>query len=338
MVDVRRLPGRPRLVGRASISLALAGMALWASVAIPDLGDRPAIRSSADGEGLQFPAPLPPMSGSSGYVYRSGTREVGSAAAGGSLDPQTDTPPPPTNTNASTIFDAETVIDRLAAQMRSSTQIRLAWAAVPKAIGYKIQRWGDGADPSGWVLIATVDAVTAFTDVGLEADTTYYYRVAAVTADGAAPPSNVVSATTSIAPPAATTLRALATATTIELAWVDVADETAYRIERSPSGTSDWTSIGTTGQDVTTYTDAALGVDVMYRYRVVATNAGGDSTPSNVVVAKIVKVTTPPDDSPPSPPDGEKPPKKTKGDPGAPESPVTEDPAVIGESSAVESS
>ena len=344
-VAVRRVPGMPRPVARASISLALAGMALWASVAIPDLGDRPAVRSSDDGGGLQFPVTSGwrSESGSTGRVDLPGSREGGPAGARDSLDPQTDTPPPPTNTNVSTAFDAETVIERVAAQGRSATQIQLAWEAVPKAIGYSIERWGDGADPSGWTVIATVHAVTTFTDDGLEADTTYYYRVAAVTEEGAAPPSDVVSATTSIAPPAATTLTVLATATRIDLAWVDVADETAYRIERSPHGTSDWTSIGTTGQDVTTYADAAVVGEMKYRYRVIATNAGGDSTPSNVVSGKVtVEVTTPPDDSPPPPPDGEKPPKKTpplsEEDPVAPESPVTEDTADTEESSIIESS
>ncbi len=335
----------PRLVGRASISLALAGMALWASVAIPDLADRPAIRSSLDGEGLRFPVigGWRPDGGSPGQVDGFGAREVGRAEARGSLDPQTGTPPPPTNTSASTTFDAETVIDRVAAQVRSSTQIQLAWEAVPKATGYSIERWGDRADASGWHVIAKVQAVTTFTDGGLEAGTTYYYRVAAVTEEGAAPPSDVVSATTSIAPPTETTLTALATAATIELAWVDVADETAYRIERSPHGATDWTAIGTTGQDVTTYTDAALVVDVTYRYRVVATNAGGDSSPSNVVSAKVtVTVTDPPDDPPPPEPDDGKPPKKeppplSEGDPVAPESPVTEDAPVIGESPVIES-
>ena len=330
-----------RPVGRASISLALAGMALWASVALPDLGDRPAVRSSDDGGGLQFPVTWGwrSESGSTERVDFPGTWEGGSAEAGDSLDPQTDTSPPPTNTNVSTTFDAETVIDRVAAEGRSSTMIQLAWEAVPNAIDYTIERWGDQADSSGWVVIATVHAETTFTDVGLEADTTYYYRVAAVTEEGAAPPSDVVSATTSIAPPAATTLTALATATGIDLAWVDVADETAYRIERSPYGTSDWTSIGTTGQDVTTYTDAAVVVEMEYLYRVVATNAGGDSTPSNVVSAKVtVEVTTPPDDSPPPQPDGEKSPKEktpplSEEAPVAPESPVTEDAAATGESS-----
>ena len=41
--------------------------------------------------------------------------------------------------------------------------------------------------------------------------------------------------------------------------------------------------IGTTGMDVTAYTDSALLPETTYLYRVVATNAGGDSAPSAVV-------------------------------------------------------
>jgi hypothetical protein len=41
--------------------------------------------------------------------------------------------------------------------------------------------------------------------------------------------------------------------------------------------------IGTTGMDVTAYTDSALLPETTYLYRVVATNAGGDSPPSAVV-------------------------------------------------------
>jgi len=41
--------------------------------------------------------------------------------------------------------------------------------------------------------------------------------------------------------------------------------------------------IGTTGTDVTAYTDSALLPETTYLYRVVATNAGGDSPPSAVV-------------------------------------------------------
>ena len=60
-----------------------------------------------------------------------------------------------------------------------------------------------------------------------------------------------------------------------------MSDETGYRIERSADGTSGWTTIATTGQDVTTYTDAGLSSGTTYFYRLFAVNVGGESPPSN---------------------------------------------------------
>jgi hypothetical protein len=78
---------------------------------------------------------------------------------------------------------------------------------------------------------------------------------------------------------------AVATLDTIALTWTDVADETGYRVERSPDGTTGWTELATTGQDVTTYVNATLSPDTTYFYRVIATNDGGDSPASNVASA-----------------------------------------------------
>ena len=103
--------------------------------------------------------------------------------------------------------------------------------------------------------------------------------------DGAsAPPSDVVSATTPVDPPEATVLQVTSRSqTTIDLAWNDVANESGYRIERSADGETEWAAIGTTGQDVTTYSDVGLEPHTTYFYRVVATNEGGSAQPSNVV-------------------------------------------------------
>jgi hypothetical protein len=78
---------------------------------------------------------------------------------------------------------------------------------------------------------------------------------------------------------------AVATLDTIALTWTDVADETGYRVERSPDGITGWVELATTGQDVTMYVNATLSPDTTYFYRVIATNAGGDSPPSNVATA-----------------------------------------------------
>jgi hypothetical protein len=170
------------------------------------------------------------------------------------------------------------------AQPRSSTVIRISWAEVPSAMGYDVERSSSGN--AGWVTVAsTRDGVTAFTDEGLDPEETYFYRVLVLLEDGAAaPPSDVVSATTLVDPPAQTVLRVTSRSrTTIDLAWDDVADETSYRVERSADGETDWVAIGTSGQDITTYTDADLTPETTYFYRVVATNEGGSSPPSNVV-------------------------------------------------------
>lgn len=298
----RGSPGLPRLVGRAGISLALAATALWVAVALPDLDRRPTITSAQDGTRNPFPPAWERLLGREASPgFDSVTPRVGSPSAA-SLAPDVSTDPSSaTPKTTDTDFEGRTVPGRVAAKSRSSTAISLAWAMVPEAIGYRVER--SETQDLGWQGIARVEEdMTTYTDYGLEADTTYYYRVAAVTEDGLAPPSDVVSATTSIGPPAATSLIATETATTIDLVWVDVADETGYRIERSLDGTGEWISIGTTGQDVTVYSDEALSSGVKYQYRVVATNAGGDSAPSNVVSAKIntPKDTSPVGESPPA--------------------------------------
>jgi hypothetical protein len=179
----------------------------------------------------------------------------------------------------------ETVPATIAAQPHSSTAIYLEWDEVSVATGYSVERKTEESQ-QGWLTIVKVhEDVTDYTDDGLAAETTYFYRVSALTDDGTAPPSDVVSATTPIAVPAATDVTAVATLDTIALTWTDVDDETGYRVERSLDGATGWTEIATTGQDVTTYVNATLSPGTTYYYRIVATNAGGDSAPSNIASA-----------------------------------------------------
>ena len=172
----------------------------------------------------------------------------------------------------------------VAAEPRSSTVIRVSWARVAAATGYDLERSTEAG--AGWVRVATTgDEVTAYTDAGLDPEETYFYRVLVILEDGAsAPPSDVVSATTPVDPPEATVLQVTSRSqTTIDLAWNDVANESGYRIERSADGETEWAAIGTTGQDVTMYSDVGLEPHTTYFYRVVAANEGGSAQPSNVV-------------------------------------------------------
>jgi len=193
------------------------------------------------------------------------------------------------NTSVATSSD-ETVPATVAANPHSSTAIYIEWDEVPLAKGYAVERKKE-TNQQGWLTIVKVqEHVTTYTDVGLDAETTYFYRVSALTLGGAAPPSDIVSATTRIAVPAATEVTAIATLDTIALMWTDVADETGYRVERSLDGTTGWVAIATTGQDVTAYVNATLSPGTTYYYRIVATNAGGDSALSNVASASTETV------------------------------------------------
>lgn len=66
--------------------------------------------------------------------------------------------------------------------------------------------------------------------------------------------------------------------TSVQLSWEDVADETSYRIEKSPAGAATWTSAATPAADVRAATITGLSASTSYDFRVFAVNAVGDST------------------------------------------------------------
>ena len=183
-----------------------------------------------------------------------------------------------------------------------SGEIAVAWADVEGETSYRVER---ALDPSGpWIISATpAQDETAAKDSGLFAGTTYFYRIVAIDADGQSDPSDVASATTAVdvpASPASLTL-IVAGADRIDLRWDDVADESGYRIERSADGGSGWTTIGTTGRDVTTATDAGLEAGTTYWYRVFAANDAGESPPSDAKWATTDQPTTGDQDGEPDP-------------------------------------
>jgi GH18 family chitinase len=77
-----------------------------------------------------------------------------------------------------------------------------------------------------------------------------------------------------------------ASATQINLSWSDNSNnESLFRIERSPNGTSGWTSVGTASANVTTFNNTGLTASTTYHYRVRAENTNGNSGYSNAVSA-----------------------------------------------------
>jgi hypothetical protein len=280
-----RVGGRHRLTaihpapagspGKAWLGLAVAATVIWVAAVVFDPTGQGTI-TSADGVGTSFVSPEL-------EARRTGESSApGVKVDGARLSPQAQASSPSASIATS---NEETVPGTVAAQPHSSTAILVEWDEVPLATGYAVERKQEAVQ-QGWLRIAKVrETQTTYKDGGLDADTTYFYRVSAMTDDGAAPPSDVVSATTPIAVPPATDVTAVATLDTITLSWTDVTDETGYRVERSLDGDSDWIEIATTGQGVTTYVNGTLSPGTTYYYRIVATNAGGDSTPSNVAFA-----------------------------------------------------
>ena len=121
---------------------------------------------------------------------------------------------------------------------------------------------------------------------------TYALTASATDNLGATTTSAAVNITVNPAPAPAppTNLAAAAvSATQINLAWTDGANnETGFLIERSANG-SPFTQIASVGSNVTTFASTGLTANKRYYYRVRATNAAGNSAYSNTANARTPK-------------------------------------------------
>jgi uncharacterized repeat protein (TIGR01451 family) len=128
----------------------------------------------------------------------------------------------------------------LTATAISFGQIDLSWADNSAAeTGYQIERRVSGGTFS---LITTTGAgATSYSDLTVDDQTTYDYRVRAVNGTGQSTYSNTASAATPLGPPAPPSgLSATPISSSqVDLSWTDASDsETGFEIERRPSGGS----------------------------------------------------------------------------------------------------
>ena len=195
--------------------------------------------------------------------------------------------------SATTLNAAPAAPSALAATTVSTTQINLSWTDnATNETGFKIERkTGSGGT---YAQIATVNAdVTGYSDTGLTATTTYYYRVRATNSIGDSAYSNEANATTSSPIPAApSNLTATSTSSSqINLAWTDNAtNETGFKIERKTGSGGTYSQIATAGAGATGYSNTGLTAGTTYYYRVRATNAAGDSAYSNEASATSLAI------------------------------------------------
>ena len=146
--------------------------------------------------------------------------------------------------------------------------------------GFLVERSVSGG---AFAAVGTVGAnATGCSDATVAEGVVYGYRVSACNEMGNSMPTATASVLVPVSVPTpATGLKAVASATSVTVTWVDTAaNETSYRLERSVNGGSYllWVVLGA---NTTGYADTAVAAGSTYAYRVVAANSAGYSAASN---------------------------------------------------------
>lgn len=178
----------------------------------------------------------------------------------------------------------------LSANAVSDTQINLAWQDNSSdEDNFQIDRC-QGLECSDFFLLHQTAGpnVTSFNDTGLPASTPFRYQVRATNAGSNSNYTTPVDVTTQAPPLTAPAdpsfLSAVAVSTSrIDLTWTDNAnDEDEFRIERCEgSPCSNFLQIDTVAANIQAYNDLGLPALTTFRYRVLASNVGGQSGYSN---------------------------------------------------------
>ena len=172
----------------------------------------------------------------------------------------------------------------LTAITKTSAQIDLVWAdSSNNETGFRIERKTGLAGT--FAEVGTVAAnVTGYSNLGLNANTRYFFRVRAFNRGGQSVYSSATEATTLPKPPAAP---GGLTATPlpnfkVDLTWLDnSANEDSFKIERKLGAAGVYVQIGKVAKDVKNYRDDGVQASTPYFYRVCASNTGGHSNYSN---------------------------------------------------------
>jgi fibronectin type 3 domain-containing protein len=167
---------------------------------------------------------------------------------------------------------------------QTQNSISLSWTAVSGAAGYKVYRSSTGSEGSYGTGVAV--ASTSYTDTGLAASTSYYYRVTAYNDQGESAAASVSGTTASndgtsqLPPPKPTGLVVSgASSGSVSLSWSGVSTANSYEVWRGNSKDGASAKIGTVTE--TSYTDYTVGAGAAYYYAVRAANASGSSPTSD---------------------------------------------------------
>ena len=152
----------------------------------------------------------------------------------------------------------------------ASTNITLTWSAVSGAVGYVIYRATSASGP--YTLLVSLTETT-YTDYGLSASSTYYYKIVAINAGGV---SATVTNSVNGLQPAPASLSATGTNAQIFLTWSAATNAASYTLLRGASAGAETTTV-VSGYTGTTYTNTGLVNGNTYYYAVTATSTNGTS-------------------------------------------------------------
>ena len=157
----------------------------------------------------------------------------------------------------------------------SISEVTITWGASTDFSGFGLagyQVYRDG------VLITTTTA-TSLLESGLSANMQYCYTIVAIDNVGNASSVSSKICVTTLSPlpgdPAAPSNLAatVTTSTSITLQWQDNSNnELGFQIQRATSPAGPWSIVGTTGANVTSFTDPGLNSSTTYYYQVAAFN------------------------------------------------------------------
>jgi regulation of enolase protein 1 (concanavalin A-like superfamily) len=158
------------------------------------------------------------------------------------------------------------------------SDLTVSWTDGTGETGYRIERSSDGVNFS--TVTTTAADVTTYEDKDLFGSLRYYYRVRAVDASGVSTPTavkNIVNRPNAVTNFKVTSLNT----TTTVLNWRDTHGESGYRIESSADGVT-FTTLGTVGTNVPSYTHSGLTTATRLTYRVIPTSTLGDGEVAEV--------------------------------------------------------
>lgn len=179
----------------------------------------------------------------------------------------------------------------LAASAVAFNQITLVWQDnSSNETGFEVHRSTTGPTGSFSLLVTAGAGATSYNDFGVAGTTQYCYKIRTLRVTGRknnySAFSNVACATTPRPPVplAASGVTAVPiTGYFISIGWTDNStNESGFRVERAPSASGQWSSIGSLSMNATGLNDFYPPLDQNLCYRVFAINSYGDADPSNV--------------------------------------------------------